>query len=93
VLPVHVDLHVVNALRAQLAPDRLLEDAEHLAVARFVGDVVTLIGEFALLYLVATISWKVFEQPILRLKKKFEAEGKVAPVSSSVEPEEALAKV
>ena len=42
---------------------------------RFVGDMVTLIGEFALLYLAATISWKLFEQPILRLKERFESGG------------------
>ncbi len=59
---------------------------------RFVGDMVTLIGEFALLYLVATISWKLFEQPILRLKKRFEAGGKVTPAPISATPEEALAK-
>ena len=59
---------------------------------RLVGDVITLAGEFALLYLVATISWKLFEQPILRLKKKFEPKPRPAPGPISAEPEAALAE-
>ena len=40
---------------------------------RVLGDVVTLVGEMAVLYLVASLSWRLFEQPILKLKKRFEA--------------------
>jgi peptidoglycan/LPS O-acetylase OafA/YrhL len=47
---------------------------------RFAGDLVTLIGEFALLYLAATVSWKLFEQPILRLKKQFEEPARTEPI-------------
>jgi peptidoglycan/LPS O-acetylase OafA/YrhL len=36
------------------------------------GDVITLIAEMALLYLVAGLSWRFFEQPILRLKSRFQ---------------------
>lgn len=54
---------------------------------RFVGDLVTLVGEFALIYAVATISWRIFEQPILRLKKRFEAGAK--PPRSTVSESEA----
>ena len=50
---------------------------------RFVGDVVTLISEFALLYVVTTISWKLFEQPILRLKKQFEEPARTEPIGAA----------
>src|SRR5438270_13093066 len=43
---------------------------------RFLGDVITLIGELALVYLVATISWRLLEQPILKLKMTFDPIGK-----------------
>jgi peptidoglycan/LPS O-acetylase OafA/YrhL len=39
---------------------------------RILGDVITLIAEMALLYLVAGLSWRFFEQPILTLKSRFQ---------------------
>jgi len=47
---------------------------------RILGDVTTLVGEMALLYLVAGLSWRFFEQPILRLKSRFQnQENRVLP--------------
>jgi peptidoglycan/LPS O-acetylase OafA/YrhL len=46
---------------------------------RFLADVVTLAGEMALLYAVASLSWRLFEQPILKLKRRFEAQPWTSP--------------
>jgi len=57
---------------------------------RLAGDLVTLLGEMTLLYAVASLSWRVFEQPILRLKRRFEekAPSQATPVP---QPEAATA--
>ena len=46
---------------------------------RFLGDAVTLLGEMAVLYAVASLSWRFFEQPILGLKRRFEAQPSTGP--------------